>query len=36
VLEIIEFDGTFIVEINKIKLTFSEKICQNLLLETYD
>ena len=36
VLEIIEFDGTFIVEINKRKLTFSEKICQNLLLETYD
>ena len=36
VLEVIEFDGTFIVEINKRKLTFSEKICQNLLLETYD
>ena len=36
VLEIIEFDGTFIVEISKRKLTFSEKICQNLLLETYD
>ena len=36
VLEIIEFDGTYIVEINKRKVTFSEKICQNLLLETYD
>jgi len=36
VLEVLEFDGTFIVEINNRKLTFSEKICQNLLLETYD
>jgi len=36
VIEILEFDGTFIVEINKMKLTFSEKICQNLLLETND
>ena len=36
VLEIIEFDGTFIVDINGRKCTFSEKICQNLLLETYD
>ena len=36
VIEVLEFDGTFIVEINKRKLTFSEKICQNLLLETYD
>lgn len=36
VIEILEFDGTFIVEINSRKLTFSEKICQNLLLETYD
>ena len=36
VLEIIEFDGTYIVEINDRKCTFSEKICQNLLLETYD
>ena len=36
VIEILEFDGTYIVEINERKLTFSEKICQNLLLETYD
>ena len=36
VLEVLEFDGTFIVEINNRKLTFSEKICQNLLLKTYD
>ena len=36
VIEVLEFDGTFIVEINNRKLTFSEKICQNLLLETYD
>jgi DtxR family Mn-dependent transcriptional regulator len=36
VVEILEFDGTYIVEINKRKLTFSEKICQNLLLETND
>ena len=36
VIEILKFDGTYIVEINKRKLTFSEKICQNLLLETYD
>ena len=36
VIEILEFDGTFIVEINKRKLTFSEKICQNLLLEAND
>jgi DtxR family Mn-dependent transcriptional regulator len=36
VIEILEFDGTYIVEINMRKLTFSEKICQNLLLETYD
>lgn len=36
VMEILEFDGTYIVEINKMKLTFSEKICQNLLLETND
>ena len=36
VIEILEFDGTYIVEINKRKLTFSEKICQNLLLETND
>ena len=36
VIEILEFDGTYIVEINARKLTFSEKICQNLLLETYD
>ena len=36
VLEIIEFDGTFIVDINGRKYTFSEKICQNLLFETYD
>ena len=36
VIEILEFDGTYIVEINERKLIFSEKICQNLLLETYD
>ena len=36
VIEILEFDGTYIVEINKRKITFSEKICQNLLLETND
>ena len=36
VIETLEFDGTYIVEINKRKLTFSEKICQNLLLETND
>ena len=36
VIEILEFDGTYIIEINKRKLTFSEKICQNLLLETND
>ena len=36
VIEILEFDGTYIVEINKRKLSFSEKICQNLLLETND
>ena len=36
VIEILEFDGTYIVKINKRKLTFSEKICQNLLLETND
>jgi DtxR family Mn-dependent transcriptional regulator len=36
VIEILEFDGTYIVETNKRKLTFSEKICQNLLLETND
>ena len=36
VIEILEFDGTCILEINKRKLTFSEKICQNLLLETND
>jgi DtxR family transcriptional regulator, Mn-dependent transcriptional regulator len=36
VMEILEFDGTYIVEVNKRKLTFSEKICQNLLLETND
>ena len=36
VIEVLEFDGTFIVEINNRKLTFSEKICQNLLLETHD
>ena len=36
VQEIIEFDGTYVVKINSRKLTFSEKICQNLLLETYD
>ena len=36
VIEILEFDGTYIVEVNKRKLTFSEKICQNLLLETND
>ena len=36
VIEILEFDGTYIVEISKRKLTFSEKICQNLLLETND
>ena len=36
VIEILEFDRTYIVEINKRKLTFSEKICQNLLLETND
>ena len=36
VIEILEFDGTYIVEINKRKLTFSEKTCQNLLLETND
>ena len=36
VIEILEFDGTYIVQINKRKLTFSEKICQNLLLETND
>ena len=36
VIEILEFDGAYIVEINKRKLTFSEKICQNLLLETND
>ena len=36
VIEILEFDGTYIVEINERKLTFSEKICKNLLLETYD
>ena len=36
VQEIIEFDGTYVVKINSRKLTFSEKICKNLLLETYD
>lgn len=36
VIEILEFDGTYIVEINKRKLTLSEKICKNLLLETND
>ena len=36
VIEILEFDGTYVVEINKRKLSFSEKICQNLLLETND
>ena len=36
VIEILEFDGTYIVEINERKLTFSEKICKNLLLETND
>ena len=36
VIEILEFDGTYIIEIDKRKLTFSEKICQNLLLETND
>ena len=36
VIEILEFDGTYIIEINKRKLSFSEKICQNLLLETND
>ena len=36
VIEILEFDGTYIIEINKRKLTLSEKICKNLLLETND
>ena len=36
VLEIREFDGSFLVLINGKKIMLSEKICQNLLLETYD
>lgn len=36
VIEILEFDRTYIIEINKRKLTLSEKICKNLLLETND
>ena len=36
VKDIIEFDGTYIVEINKKRITLSEKISQNLLIEPYD
>ena len=36
VLEIREFDGSFLILINGKKIMLSEKICQNLLLETYD
>ena len=36
VLEIREFDGSFLILINGEKIMLSEKICQNLLLETYD
>ena len=36
VLEIIEFDHSFHVKINNNKIMLSEKICQNLLVETYD
>tara|TARA_B100001121_G_scaffold287410_1_gene284697 strand:+ start:409 stop:1074 length:666 start_codon:yes stop_codon:yes gene_type:complete len=36
VLEIREFDGSFLILINGNKIMLSEKICQNLLLETYD
>tara|TARA_B100001287_G_scaffold38285_1_gene27588 strand:- start:9762 stop:10418 length:657 start_codon:yes stop_codon:yes gene_type:complete len=36
VIEIIEFDGSFFIKINQRKITLSEKICKNLLLETYD
>ena len=36
VLEIREFDGSFLILINEKKIMLSEKICQNLLLETYD
>ena len=36
VLEIIEFDRSFHVKINNNKIMLSEKICQNLLVETYD
>lgn len=36
VKDIIEFDGTYIVEINKKQITLSEKISQNLLIEPYD
>ena len=36
VSDIIEFDGSFLVKTNNKKLMLSEKICQNLLIETYD
>ncbi len=36
VMEVIEFDGSFSVKINQKKIMLSEKICKNLLLETYD
>jgi DtxR family Mn-dependent transcriptional regulator len=36
VIEVIEFDGSFTIKTNQKILTLSEKICQNLLLETYD
>ena len=36
VMEIVEFDGSFSVKINQRKITLSEKVCKNLLLETYD
>ena len=36
VLEIREFDGSFLILINGKKIMLSEKICHNLLLETYD
>ena len=36
VMEVIEFDGSFSVKINQRKVTLSEKVCKNLLLETYD
>ena len=36
VMEVIEFDGSYSVKINQKKIMLSEKICKNLLLETYD